>query len=120
MKVTVENNINEYILNRIKNVYIGFDDNVEVKLDQISDYDINLDKIDSSIIELTNILGNVELQNHFKGKSRIIYVHIEFVGIDITGEQEFKVLYDIPCDMVIRNLRICSGDMFVELEGIVK
>ena len=45
--------INEYILNRIKNVYIGFDDNVEVKLNQISDYDINYSYWNENIINLS-------------------------------------------------------------------
>ena len=129
MTVTTENNIKQYVLYKIKTLRIGFDDNTEVKLDQITNYELNLDKIDTSTIELTNMLGNIELENHFIGnkRNRIIYVYIEAVGVDALTSQEFKVFYDIPCDMIIRRLKIyncCSnssyGDMFVELEGIIK
>lgn len=125
MKITTENNV--HILDRIKKVYIGFDDNTEVQLDQIINYDIDLDKIEYSIIKLTNALGNAELENHFKGnkRNRIIYVHIEFIGVDPFIERYSNVFYDIPCDMVVRKLKVSNdcdglGDMSIELEGIVK
>ena len=54
MKVITENNVNEYILDRIKKVYIGFDDNIEVELNNIIEYDIDLDNIDMSMLEFTN------------------------------------------------------------------
>lgn len=125
MKVTVENNVKEYILDKIKDVYIGFNDNVEVRLNQIIDYDIDLNNEHDSTISFTNALNNVEMENHFKGKkSRIIYVRIDAIGWN-PDESSFDVFYDIPCDMKIKNLRISGeydgfGDMHVELEGVVR
>ena len=127
MKVTTENNINEYILDRIKKVYIGFDDNTEVKLDNVVEYDIDLDNFDMSIIEITNALFNVEIENRFKGKksNHIIYIHIEATGVTPYENESLDVFYDIPCDMKIRRYRtnashINIGNMFVELEGFIK
>ena len=127
MKVIVENNVKQFVLDRINKVYIGFDDNVEVSLDQIIDYDIDLDRVDCCSIGFTNAISDVEMINHFKGdnKSKIIYVKIEATGMSISDCRKNDVLYDIPCEMIIRRLRTNGeinniGNMFVELEGFVK
>lgn len=127
MKITTENNFKQFALDRINKVYIGFDDNVEVKLEHVIDYDIDLDKIEYSTIELTNSLSDVKLINHFKGNSnsKIIYLKIKAIGIALDDYKYIDVLYDIPCDMVIRRLRTNGGhdecsSMFIELEGVVK
>ena len=126
MKITTENNVKQYVLYRVNNVYIGFDDNIEVKLDQVTEFDIDLDSIDYSTIRFTNVLNNIEIANHFKSdkKNHIIYVHIEAIGVLPGDGQEVKVFYDIPCDMNIRRFRLngCFNqpNMFIELEGIVK
>lgn len=130
MKITTENNVKNFILDRIKNVYIGFDDNIEVKLDAIIDFDIDLSDGDNSTIELTNVFEHIEILNHFKTakSTRIIYVHIEATGVRIVngvGHVVTNVYYDIPCDMKISRLRIEgnkheAGNMLVELEGLVK
>lgn len=127
MKVTVENNVNEYVLDRIKNVYIGFDDNTEVKLNQIVDFNIDLDNIDISTISLTNALENVEIINHFKGNkiNDIFYVCIEAFALNPIDCNVLKVSYDIPCEMKIKRLRTDGGtgrcgEMYFELEGFVK
>ena len=125
MKVTTENNAKQFALDRIKKVYIGFDDNIEVTLNYIKDYNIDLDRIDCSTIEITNALDNVEIENHFSKDSHIIYVHIEASGVLIESDEIIDVFYDIPCDMKIRRFKISADvgtcqDMFVELEGIVK
>lgn len=125
MKVTTGNNVKQFSLSRIKAVYIGFDDNTEVTLNQIVDYDIDLDRIDCSTIEFTNTLDNVEIENHFSKNSHIICVRIDGIGYLPDSDKETTVFYDIPCDMKIRRLRM-NGDigtcqnMFVGLEGIVK
>lgn len=128
MKITTENNVKNFILDRIKNVYIGFNDNVEVKLNSITDFDIDLSDGYNSTIELTNTFENIEIINHFNStNSRIIYVYIEAIGIcmrDCAG-YDIDVYYDIPCDMKISRLRIDgdlheTGNMLVELEGLVK
>ena len=126
MTITTENNVKQYILHRIEKVYIGFDDNTEVVLKDVAEYDIDLDKNEYSTIELTNVFNDAVLENHFKGnkKNRVIYVHIEFSAV--TLDHEFiKAFYDIPCDMIIKRLRANSdrvevGDMFISLEGYVK
>ena len=127
MKVITENNVKNFILDKICKVYIGFDDNIEVKLDSIIDYDLDLDKIECSTIGFTNMFNNVEIENHFRRNRRnhIIYVNIEAVGYIMDQNKYIKVYYDIPCDMSIRNLKISGeqdsvGNMYVELEGFVK
>ena len=127
MKVITENNVNEYILDRIKKVYIGFDDNIEVELNNIIEYDIDLDNIDMSMLEFTNSLFNTEIENRFNEKksNHIIYVHIEAIGFIPSKNKSIDVFYDIPCDMKIRRYRTNAsyrdiGNMFIELEGIVK
>ena len=106
---------------------IGFRDNTEVTLKSIIDYDIDLDKIELCTIGLTNALSDVEIENHFKGNesNQIIYVRICAAGVNLDGEL-FNVFYDIPCDMTIRRLRINGenretyGQMFIELEGVIR
>lgn len=128
MKITTEDNVKVYILDRINKVYIGFDDNTEVELNQITEHDIDLDNIDISTISFGNLLFDVEIQNHFKGNksNHVIHIHIEAIGIDPVNTNQFNVFYDIPCDMKIRRFatnRHCRevlGDMFIELEGVVK
>mgnify|MGYP003295047072 CR=1 FL=1 len=53
-----ENNVEEYILDRIKKVYIRFDDDIEVKLEHITEYDIDLEmqKYKPTSYSLTNRL----------------------------------------------------------------
>ena len=129
MKITTEYyDVQNFILNRIDKIYIGFNDNIDVKLTNITEYDINLNNECSSTIEFSNVFTNIELANHFRSNSRIIYVRIEAFGIIADKNNYGKhtaVFYDIPCNMVISRLRIsrnsddCS-EMYVELEGLVK
>lgn len=127
MKITTENNVSEFILDKINNVYIGFDD-TEIILKDIVEYDIDLDRVDCSTIEFTNAFSNVELENYFIGNknNNIIYVHIEASGIVMENYvcRNIDVYYDIPCKMTIRRLRSHgnykdAGNMFVQLEGFV-
>ena len=130
MKVTTENNVKNFILNRINKVYIGFNDNIEVSLNDVIGYDVDLCDGYNSNIELTSVTENVEIINYFKShkRTRIIYVRIEAQGFSTDKEtcKEFcKVFYDIPCDMKINRLRIdgCINDcskMVIELEGLVE
>lgn len=127
MKITTEDNVKQFILYRINAIYIGFDDNVEVKLDQISDWDFDFDKIELSTIEFTNVSNDVELESHFVGNklNKIIYIHIDALGLLPERDEECRVFYDIPCNMYIRRLKMngdmsdCGG-MLVELEGSLK
>ena len=126
MKVTTENNVKQYILHTINNVYIGFNDNVEVVLNQITEFDIDLDGANNSTIEFKTDISNIELANYFSNKkNHIIYVRMEATGMNIESQTDVKVYYDVPCNMIIRRLRFdgdnsyCGG-MLVELEGFVK
>ena len=126
MKVTIENNGKEFILCKIESVHIGFDDNTEVKLSNIVDYDIDLNRGNYSTISFTDVFHNVQIENHFSKNSKIIYIHINGKGLaDRDFDNEINVLYDIPCDMKIIRFRTDGnptecGSMFIELEGIVK
>lgn len=127
MKVTTKNNEKQFILDEIKAVYIGFDDNTEVKLNRITEYDIDLDKIEESFIELTNAAVDVEIENHFVGNknNHIIYVDIEALGFEIGSCKTVEVSYNITCDMHIRKLRTHgeykeATSMFIQLEGFIK
>lgn len=127
MKITIENNAKEYFIDRIQNVYIGFDDNVEVKLNQIVEYDIDLDNTDCSTIEFRNAFNSTEIENHFKGNSKnhIIYIRIELLAVNPIDMKNLKVFYDIPCNMVIKRLKSYGdyteiGGMHIELEGVIK
>lgn len=127
MKVKTERNIKEFILHKINKVFIGFDDNIEVELNNIVDYDIDLDNIEYSTIGVTNFLSNKEIENHFVGNKTkdIIYVRIEAEGIIPHSAELIDVFYNIPCDMKIRRLRFSGdnngqGNMFIELEGFVR
>lgn len=127
MKITTEDNVKQFILYRINAIYIGFDDNVKVKLDQISDWDFDFDKIELSTIEFTNVSNDVELESHFIGNkpNKIIHMHIDALGLLPERDEECRIFYDIPCNMHIRRLKMngdmtdCGG-MFVELEGFLK
>jgi len=128
MKMTAENNTEQFVLDDINTVYIGFDDNTEVKLDKIIEYDIDLDKIEHSFIELTNAETDTEIVNHFVGnkKNHVIYVDVKGKGFDIKNNKEIDVYYKIPCNMHMRKLRThgeCReevGRMFIQLEGFIK
>ena len=126
MKITIDDNIEQFILLDLIEVCITFDDDSEVKLNNITDYDIDLNKIENSTIELTTEFSSAELENRFKGKkiNHINLIHIEAKGYVAGEDKDINVFYDIPCDMTIRRLRINGcyeevGKMFVSLEGFV-
>lgn len=126
MKITTDDNIEQFILLDLIKVCITFDDDVEVKLNNIIDYDIDLNKIESSTIELTTESSSVDIENRFKGKksNHINLIHIEAKGYVGDENKDINVFYDIPCNMTIRRLRINGcyegvGKMFVSLEGFV-
>lgn len=127
MKTIVENNIKAYFIDRVNKIYIGFDDNAEVELNQIMDYDLDLDNECDSTISFVSAFNDREIENRFKGRksNHVIYVRMDVIAINPYDAEELKIFYDIPCDMKIRRLRVsgksnCSDNMYIELEGIVK
>lgn len=129
MKVTTENNVENFVLYEINSVYLLFNDEVEVELNNIIEYDFDFDKIECSTIELLNELNNSEIENRFGARknNHITFIHIEATGVCLGEDcgKDVKVFYDIPCDMKIRRLRVngnkdCICNMFISLEGFVK
>lgn len=125
MKVITKDNVKQFIFDKIQRVYIGFDDNTKVKLEQISEFDIDLDKFGTSTIEVTNGLHDIEIKNQFSKNNHVVSVYIEAKGAKLQDCEPIDIFYDIPCDMKIRRLRINGDyesypDMFIMLEGIVK
>ena len=101
MKITTDNNIDQFILLDLNKVYITFDDDSEVKLNNITDYDIDLNKIENSTIELTTEFSSAELENRFKGKkiNHINLIHIEAKGY-VAGEDKDRM---ITLELIINN-----------------
>jgi hypothetical protein len=124
MKITTEEKVKDFILDRVNLAILTFDDDTEIKLTEITDIDIDLNKLEISYINFTNALHNVELENCFSKNKKITHVYLETRSflVDCT---DLKVFYDIQCDMRINRLRINIpsndvDDMYVELEGFVK
>ena len=102
--------IKKGIMTQINKIILVFKDDIEIELNEIIDYDINLDYIDVSTIELTNMFLNNELLNRFKSKkNKITLIHIEYEIYDVDKKISEKVFLDIPCYMKIECCRI-SGD----------
>lgn len=125
MKVTSDNK--QFMMTRVNKVILQFSDDYEIILNQIEEWDFDFDKADCSQIELKNLLIDKDICNRFNTeKDRIKFIHIEGCGIDPQlCHKDDIVMFDIQCQMIIRNLRICGetdscGYMVVELEGVVK
>ena len=128
MKVTVEDNVKDYILDKIIKMCLTFDDDTEVWLIDIQDIDMSLDKIDTSYINFTTIVHSVQLENYFSKKNYIKRIYTENTYADITDgvatEVKEDMIYEFPCHMQIRKLGINNSldevpNMYVELEGFV-
>ena len=127
MKLTSD--IQNGFLRNIKSITIVFEDNEEVILDNIYDFDFDLDSIESSWIDVTNAYINKTLVDRFASKkenSKIKHININYINLDIKYQEAiFDAFIDIPCCMSIRKLRIngdtdSCGKMYVRLEGWVK
>ena len=117
------------ILCNIKSITIVFEDNEAVVLNNIYDFDFDLDSIESSWIDVTNAYINKILVNRFASKkenSKIKHININYINLDIKYQEAIlDTFIDIPCCMIIRKLRIDGdtdryGKMYVRLEGMVK
>ena len=127
MKLTSD--IQNGILCNIKSITIVFEDNEAVVLNNIYDFDFDLDSIESSWIDITNAYINKTLVDRFaikKGHPKIKHININYASLDTTYcEDILDTFIDIPCCMIIRKLRIDGdtdryGKMYVRLEGLVK
>ena len=124
MKITSDNK--QFIFDRIHKIILCFEDGCEVTLDQVTEWDFDLDRCDYSYIDLTNIFVDKELVNRFcTNKERINFIHIEGQGYEFYSASNDVIMIDIQCNMRIRKVRLngnvegCSK-MYVQLEGTVK
>ena len=121
MKLTIEDNFKEFVFDHVKSVILTFEDNTEIKLSQVTDIDIDLNRLSKSYIYVTSAIDDSELENCYSKDKRITHVYLEPHSVNIMDCNYIKSFYDIPCDMKINRLRFgCSkepGDMYFELEG---
>lgn len=121
MKVTNEHK-KDYILDRCMKAILIFVDGVEVVLDQISMYRLDLNKTGLSSINLTNCFFNNTLLEHWN-KSKVNLLHLEIRSIDPVIDNQEITMLDISCLMDIVNLDIDEDnvcpDMKLLLEGVV-
>lgn len=121
MTLTIENNVKEFVFDYIKSAILTFEDGTEIELSQVTDIDIDLNRLGQSYIYMTNALQDSELENCYSKGKKIVHVHCEPHSVNIMDCNYIKSFYDIPCDMKINRLRFgCSknpGDMYFELEG---
>lgn len=132
MRIITKNNIEEYYIERVVDVYIGFEDFSEARLSSVSNLDIYLTDDEFSIIKLESNFCNEEIMNHLKGnkKNHVTYVNMELEILHPvekeSGIPESSIAYQlIPCDMKITGASIHDvkdnlGIFTVELMGKVK
>lgn len=120
MKVTSDNK--QFLFYKIKKIILCFEDGCEVVLDQVKEWDFDLDRCDCSYIDFINMLVSKEIIDRFcTNKEHIKFVHIEGEGYEV----EDTVMVNMQCYMRIRKLRL-NGDiesateMHVQLEGKVE
>ena len=91
-------------------------------MSQVTDIDIDLNKLEQSYIYITSAVQDSELDNYYSKNKKITHVHLEPRSVEIKEGTEIESFYDIPCNMKINRLRFgCTrsncGDMYFELEG---
>lgn len=122
MRVT--SNMEVGIIDRVQYIALTFEDDTELRLGEVVEYDLDLDNIDYSTISFATAFIYDEILTQFN-KKEIRRIRINFLEIDANDlERKEKLVLDMPCRMKIRRCRI-NGDMhtvpnmYVELEGMV-
>lgn len=126
MEIKVNNNIEDYYIIDILNVYIGFEDKTEARIRCVKSYEIYLNDEESNLTFYSN-LNNAEILNHFTGNktNHIEYVNLEAkIGIPETSDT-YMMYQLIPCDMEIVSYdtsRLVGEENYVmiSLEGNIK
>lgn len=119
MKLTAD--AEQFIFCDIKRVVIEFMDGYKVTLNSIKEHYIDFQKDEKSRIEIQSNFMDKELFNRFFTDDDIAYLYIEVTGGDLDGN-EVTGVFDIPCDMRIKAIRM-DGDVesatkiYVCLEG---
>lgn len=100
-----------------------FEDGYFVTLDKIINYDIDLTKRESSVIEITSAFNCSELISRFcNNNDNITKIYFTMNAIDNKNEKCGVVTL---CDMYIKNILFNGSvdtvpEMFLRLEGMVK
>lgn len=119
MKLTAS--AEQFIFTNIKKVIMEFTDGYKITIDDIKEYYIDFQKNEKSRIEIQNTIMDRELFNRFCIDDDIEYLYIEGTCVDL-DENEITGVFDIPCDMRIKAIRM-DGDVesatkvYVCLEG---
>lgn len=122
MKMTSD--IKKFIFNRVYKIILRFQDEREIAMEQIIDWDFDFDQIDESCIDFTNAIVDKEIFDRFSTDDNIILLHIEGKSVDMLAINDNVVMMDVPCNMHIRKVRIngsfdTAANMNVQLEGMV-
>ena len=123
MKVICE--MEKGFISDVNCIILIFEDNTEVRIGKIKNYDLDLNDNDCSSISFTTACIYNNLLNKFK-KKNIKKICINLKEVDVNDLDSVKPLQlDILCNMKINRCNLIgdidSGvDMYVELEGMVK
>lgn len=121
----MSSDMNKFIFDRVYKIILRFQDEYEIILDQISEWNFDFDKNDKARIDFINVIVNKEIFDRFCIDDNIIFLHIEGKGMDMLAEKDNVVMIDVPCNMYIRKVKMNGGfdsvtDMYVHLEGTVE
>jgi hypothetical protein len=123
--MTVISNMEKGFINKIDYIILTLEDDTEIRICEINDYDLDLYGGDYSSISFTTVCTNNKLLSRFKRES-IKHIHIKFDEINGNDRNSVRpLLLDIPCNMKIKRCRVNGdtstiGNMYVELEGMVR
>lgn len=127
MKVITKNNIEEYMITGIVNVYICFEDFSEARLSRVLGADVYLTNDEFTTLRFENCVCNEEIENHFVGNkfNHVTNVSMELEVTDKEGEECSTAYWIVPCDMKITGygVHIKNGEFStatIELTGQVK
>lgn len=126
MKIITKNNMEEYMITGIVNVYICFEDLSEARLSCVLDTDTYLTHDEFSIFKFESRFCNEEIESHFVGNkfNHVTYVNMELEVIDKKGKECSTAYWIVPCDMKITGYNVHSekGESCttIELMGRVK
>ena len=110
------------IISHIKSVILTFDDLGEIVLDNITDYDMEFNKIMPSIVEFAHCCIDKHIITKHTKNIKVKHLHIEIVIYDINTNESRISFLDVPCDMEIKSLRYkgnkdIASDCAIILEG---
>ena len=110
------------IISHIKSIILSFDDLGEIVLDNITDYDMEFNKIMPSIVEFAHCCIDKDIITKYNNSVNIKRLHVNMVIYSIETNKTCFSLLDIPCDMKIKSLKYKGNldivsDCTIVLEG---